>query len=86
MEDKNGYRLSKQWFEFIENTAEMIRPIHTSLYFWIVELNNQLQWKEVIGLPTKDSMEHARISGYHHYKKALDDLIRWGFITLVAKS
>lgn len=82
----NGYALSRQWFDFVFETTEAVRPIHTALYFWIMELNNQLQWKEVFGLPTKHSMRAINVSGYQHYKKALDDLIRWGFIDLIAKS
>lgn len=86
-EDKiNGYELSRQWFNFIHETSEMISPIHTALYFWIVELNNQLQWKPVFGLPTNYSMQSAGVKTYKAYKKALDDLIRWGFVELIQKS
>ena len=86
MRGKNGYNLSRQWFEFIKNTDEIVRPMHIALYWYITELNNQLQWKEVFGLPTKETMEMIGLRGYRHYKKALDDLIRWGFITLISKS
>jgi hypothetical protein len=83
---KNGYAYSKQWFEFISETKEMVRPIHTALYFWIVELNNRAQWEDVFGLPTDYSMKSIRIKGRQHYKKALDDLIKWGFVKLISKS
>ena len=86
MENKNGYAYSRQWFEFIFETEEMITPAHTSLYLWIVELNNRLQWKEVFGLPTQYTMQASRIKSYKYYKKTLDDLIKWGFINLISKS
>jgi hypothetical protein len=86
MKIKNGYTLSKQWFEFVHETKENITPIHGALYFWIMELNNQLKWKEVIGLPTRYSMEIIGVKSYQSYKRALDDLVRWGFIRLVAKA
>lgn len=82
----NGYTLSRQWFDFVFNTEEMVRPIHTALYFWIVEQNNRLQWKEVFALPTDYSMKAIGIKGRQHYKKALDDLIKWGFVKLISKS
>lgn len=83
---KDGYSLSRQWFEFTFETEEMITPTHTALYFWIVELNNRLQWKPVIGLPTGYSMQAIGLKTYRSYKKTFDDLIRWGFIELKAKS
>ena len=86
MEEKNGYAYSRQWFEFVFKTNEMVTPIHTALYLWIVELNNQLQWKEVFGLPTNYSMQAIGLKTYKSYKKALDDLIKWGFVDLKTKS
>lgn len=86
MENKNGYAYSKQWFDFLQVTKEMVTPMHTALYFWIVELNNLLHWIPVIGLPTDRAMQVSRIKSYKYYKKTLDDLIKWGFIDLKAKS
>lgn len=86
MKKVDGYSLSKQWFDFVINTNEMVRPIHGALYFWIIELNNRLQWKQEFGLPTDSSMQHIGIKGRQHYKKALDDLIKWGLIELISKS
>jgi len=83
---KNGYALSRQWFNFTAETSEMVSTIHTALYFWIVDLNNRLNWKEVIGLPTDHTMNAIRIKSYRSYKRALDDLCRWGFLTLVTKA
>jgi CRISPR/Cas system-associated protein endoribonuclease Cas2 len=86
MEQKNGYELAKQWFDFVFETDENITPMHTALYFWIVELNNRLKWCDVFGLPTDYSMRAIGTKTYKSYKKALKDLIRWGFIRLIAKS
>lgn len=83
---KNGYAFSRQWFEFVFETEENITPIHTALYFWIVELNNKLQWCPVFGLPTDHSMKAIGVKTYKPYKKALNDLIRWNFIEMRAKS
>lgn len=86
MENKNGYKYTKQWYQFVFETKEMVRPIHAALYFWIVELNNQLHWKEVFGLPTQYSMQAINVKGRRHYQKALEDLIKWGFVKLVSKA
>jgi len=83
---KNGYTLSRQWFDFVFQSSEMVTPIHTALYFWIIDLCNRLAWKDVFGLPTGYSMEAIGLKSYRSYKKALDDLISWGFIELRAKS
>jgi hypothetical protein len=85
-EKKNGYNLSRQWFNWCFEHSEIVRPIHTALYFWIIELNNRLQWKDVFGLPTDYSMQAINIKGRLHYRKALDDLAKWGFIKIIAKS
>jgi len=85
-EKLNGYALSRQWFDFTQETSEMVTPMHTALYFWIIDLCNRLQWKEVIGLPTDHTMNAIRIKSYKSYKKSLDDLIRWGFLKLITKS
>ena len=83
---KNGYTLSKQWFEWVRKTDKNVRPIHGVLYLWIVELNNRMEWKEVFELPSKYSMESTRIIGKNNFLNALNDLIEWGFITMVKKS
>lgn len=84
--NKNGYQLTKAWFDFVFESKESVRPIHTALYLWIVELNNRLHWEDIFGLPTEYSMQAIGVKGYQHYKKALDDLVSWGFISFVSKS
>lgn len=84
--NKNGYQLTKAWFDFVFESNESVRPIHTALYLWIVELNNRLNWEDVFGLPTEYSMQAIGVMGYRHYKKTLDDLVRWGFISIISKS
>lgn len=82
----NGYTLSRQWFDFALNNPEMITGNHTALYFWIVELNNRLGWKEKFGLPTEHSMEAIGVRSYKTYAKIFKDLTEWGFIRIVQKS
>jgi len=81
-----GYALTKLWFDFAENNPEKHRPIHGILFLWIVELNNTLGWTEKFKLPSIYSMHMIGASTYKTYKKALDDLVKWGFIRIVSKS
>ena len=83
---KNGYALSRQWFDFIKYEKEEVKPIHAALYFWIVEKNNILKWKDVFGLPTLEAMKMIGIKDRRSYRKALEELERWGFIKVVYKS
>jgi hypothetical protein len=82
----NGYGLSRQWFEFAEENSEKIKPVHAALWFWLVELNNQLNWNECFCVPTDRAMAMIGTKSFNTYKSALDDLIRWGFVKRVAKS
>jgi hypothetical protein len=86
MENKNGYNLEDQWWEFSENTSERVSPIHIALYFRLVRLNNRLKWVEVFGVPTEHTMHTIGIKSYRSYKRAFDDLVLWGFIKLIEKS
>lgn len=84
---KNGYTLQKQWFDFVEgNEGKKIMPVHTSLWFWLVELNNRLGWKETFGVPTDKAMLMTSIKSYNTFKRAVNDLVKWGFLSLVTKS
>jgi hypothetical protein len=85
-EVKDGYTLSKQWFDFVNETDKLVKTSHGSLYFWLIQLNNQLKWKHVFGLPSNHSMNMTGIKSYKVYRKTLDDLIKWGFVELRRKS
>lgn len=70
----NGYKLTKEWFFFARNNLDKVECKHTATYLYIVELFNQNQWVEVIGLPTDYTMASLNIKSYKTYKKILDDL------------
>jgi hypothetical protein len=83
---KNGYSLSRQWWDFTADTSEKISTIHTALYFFIVDLNNRLNWCDAVELPTDMTMKSIKIKSYRAYKRTFDDLVRWGFLNVVNKS
>lgn len=82
MAKKNGYDLSRRWFDFAFENKEA-KTTHTAIFMWIVELNNRLGWKEEFGLPTGETMEGLSIGNKNTYSDAIKDLVKWKFIEIV---
>lgn len=82
----NGYNLTRNWYNFRFENPDKVRAIHSDLYFYIVDLWNRLGQKEKIGLPTSVTMQCLGIGSYNTYKKALNEIIEFGFIILVSDS
>ena len=82
----NGYNLLREWFNFTFENTGTVRPIHSAMYAYLVDLWNRLGQKEKFGLPTYNTMELMNISSYKTYKKCLDSLIEFGFVKMVQKS
>jgi hypothetical protein len=82
----NGYELSRKWFDFCFENPEKIKPNHTALYFFAIEHCNRLGWKPKFGFPTEMAKDAIGIKNYRTYINTLNDLIDWGFITMVEKS
>jgi len=78
-----GYELSRCWFDFGFENPEKINTNNTALYFFVIEHCNRLGWKKKFGLPTMMSMEALGIKSYSTYKKALNELVDYGFIEMV---
>lgn len=82
----NGYDLSNAWFNFCLENPDKVKPIHTALFFWIVQTFNKFSWKAKVGLPTDYAMEVLGIKSYNTYSKTLNDIIDFGFVVMVEKS
>ena len=82
----NGYQLTRNWYNYKFDNPEKVRHIHSDMYFYIVDLWNRLGQKEKIGLPTAVTMEALGIGSYNTYKKALAQLIEFGFISEVSEA
>lgn len=74
------FLLINNWFEFCKNNPEKVNSGHSALYFYLIYLNNSLNWKEKFGLPTYHAMEVLGISNYKTYKKTFDFLVENRFI------
>jgi len=85
-EKLNGYQLSRIWFDWCFENPELISPNHSALYFFCIEHCNRLGWKDKFGLPTTMAKEAIGIKNYKTYINTLNDLVDFGFLTLVEKS
>lgn len=83
---KNGYELSRAWFDFCFENPELIKPNHTALYFFIIEHCNRLGWKKKFGLPTEMAKDAIGIKSYNTYINTLNDLVEWGALEMIEKS
>ena len=82
----NGYKLSRQWFDFCFENPEKIRPIHTAIYTFALEHWNRLGQKKKFGFPSQMTMDAIGIKSYSTYIPAFNDLVDWGFFELIEKS
>ncbi len=82
----NGYKLSRQYWDFAFENPQKVSASHAGFYFWLIDLNNRLGWKEFFGLPTVHTMEALGISSYNTFRKILTDFEKWGFIRFIERS
>jgi hypothetical protein len=82
----NSYILYRSFFDWCFENPEKVSPNHVAIYCFSIEHCNRLGWKKNFGLPTTMVMEAVGIKSYNTYSKAFNDLVEFGFITLVEKS
>jgi hypothetical protein len=82
----NSYELSRNWFNFCFDNPELIRPIHTAIYFFAIEHCNRLGWKSKFGFPSQMVMEAIGVKNWKTYSKALNEIVDFGFIKMIEVS
>jgi hypothetical protein len=82
----NGYDLTRAWYNFKFDNPDRVRHIHSDFYFYLVDKWNRLGQTEKFGLPTEITMQALGIGSYNTYKKALYDLVDFGFVKIVCES
>ena len=82
----NGYELSRRWFDFAFENPEKVNPNHHAIYFFAIEHNNRLGWRNKFGFPTQMAMDAIGIKKHQTYIRYFNDLVGWGFFILVQKS
>ena len=86
MNNVNGYELSRNWFDFCFENPDIIKPVHSAIFFFAVEHCNRLGWKDKFGFPSQMVMEALGIKNWRTYSKALNDLVEFGFIEMIEVS
>jgi hypothetical protein len=82
----NNFELSRNWFNFSYENPDLIRPIHTAIYFFALDHANRMGNKEKFGFPTTMVMEAIGVKSYNTYIDAFSQIVEWGFIKLIEKS
>lgn len=82
----NGYSLSNEWFEFVLDNPDKVTGNHTALYMWLVQINNRVKWRTKFQVTTRENMDGMACKSRTTYHKCFDNLVEWGFITVVQKS
>lgn len=70
----NYFEQIKNYYTFVFNSEKDIRPVHTSLYFFLLNQNNRLGWVEWFKCPFDLGMQGAQINSKNTYYKTLQDL------------
>ncbi len=79
----NSYDLSRGWFDFAFENPEKINPNHAAIYFFAIEHNNRLGWRNKFGFPTQMAMDAIGIKKASTYKKYFNDLDDWGLFIMI---
>jgi hypothetical protein len=79
----NGYTLHKQWFDFAFDNPDKVTPAHGAVISWLIELNNKMDWRAKFASPASQTMAATGIKSYNTYKKVFENLVGWGFITVI---
>lgn len=68
------------------NNPEKNNPTVTAIYFYILNVANELRWKESFGLSSTQIINAVGVSNYKTYKKNLDILVENDLIKIVIQS
>lgn len=77
----NGFTQIKGFYSWtFENQDKGIKPQHISLYLFLLNQNNRVNWVEWFKCPFDLAMAGSCISSKKTYYKCLNDLKEWGLI------
>ncbi len=76
----NYFTQIKNFYSFVFNSDKEVRPVHISLYMFLLNQNNRNNWIEWFKCPYDLAMQGACVSSKNTYYKALDDLQSFNLI------
>ncbi|PKD21799.1 hypothetical protein APR41_02130 [Salegentibacter salinarum] len=77
---------NRAWFNHAFDNPDKVKPVHHAIYYFALEHNNRLGWKDKFGFPSSLAMEGAGIKSYNTYIKAFREILQWKFFILYKKS
>lgn len=80
------FKLYRDFWDFAFEHPEKIKPNHIAIYSFAIEHCNRLGWKGRFGLPTSMVMDAIGLRSYNTYIKSFNELVEFGFFSLVEKS
>lgn len=80
----NGYELSRQWWTFAADNVGKVKPTHTAIFYYAVEIWNYLGQPKTFGLPKVQATSIVNVTQKTFYA-AYNDIVEWGFIIEVKK-
>lgn len=83
----NAFELSRNWFDWsAKQEAGIVSAYHATAYFYLIDQNNRMRWKEVFGVSTKLAMRAVGVTTTGKFWSVINELVEWNFILLVQKS
>lgn len=83
---KNGYSLSRAWFDFAWENPDLVNANHTALFMWFIEKWNRCGQPIKFSVTTSESMTAVGIKSRHTYSKVFKELADMNFIDVIKKS
>jgi hypothetical protein len=82
----NIYALMRRWWDWAYKNPSKVKPIHSALYFLMIDHCNRMGWKRECGFPTVMAMDALGVSSFNTYKNALNDLVEFGYVVMIERS
>jgi len=82
----NLYNIVRNYFNWCFENPDIMKPAHTAIYFYALDMNNRFGWKEKFGFPSIQAMEATSIKSKNTFYRAFNELVELDFIKIITKS
>jgi hypothetical protein len=76
----NGFEQIKSFYSWVFTNPDKVRPVHISLYVFLINQNNRNNWVEWFKCPFDLAMQGACIGSKSTYYTALKELQEWNLL------
>ena len=82
----NMFDLFNGFWKWASENNDKNTPNITAMYFYLVHLNNELNWIDTFTITSTQTMHYMGIGAFKTYKDTLDKLEQYGLIRIVQRS